>query len=703
MGENKQVPRVLSGGFFGYVDDAFSQRTPELPCERGETRAIGRSPQTRTERRPAPDADRSGRGESTGDRDPAVTDTPSSRTGPHTQGSAMFKSDTQVTEVIEVKQVQILDAEPWKDDGDSAQNRLLIKGGQVVNEDQVIHADVYIEEGIIKQVGLNLITPGGARIIEAKGKYVIPGGVDTQTHFQQPVAGTVSCDDFYTGTRAALAGGTTTVLDVVMPERGESLVDAHDKWAGWAEQKACCDYGLHVGVTWWSEKVKLEMAELVSEHGVNSFKMFMAFKDQYQLSDAELLKAFNHCKQLGAVAQVHAENGDAIKEMTQRLLAVGVTGPEGHELSRPEEVEAEATQRACLLAHQVGCPLHIAPVMSRSAAEVVAAHRRRGQLVSGEATAAALATDGTHQWNRCWRHAAAHVTCPPLRPDPATPQHLAGMLANNDLQCASSNHCSFTVQQKEAGQDDFTKIPQGVNGVEDRMAVLWEKGVASGKMDLCQFVAATSTNAAKLFNIYPQKGVIAVGSDADIVIWDPTVVQRLSAKTHQQRCDFSVFEGLQCRGAPAWVLSRGRLCLEEGQLRVVQGAGRRLSRAAFPPFLYRRVQQRDLAGLPAPVNRDGGDEADQEPVLVRELNGVKRVSETMAGRPPRPAPAPPSDEFHNRSEPAEGVRNQQNSGFAVSDWLSDLCVPAGLLLPPGAGLRRPPVRPARSPARQRPR
>ncbi|XP_037094793.1 dihydropyrimidinase-like isoform X2 [Pollicipes pollicipes] len=577
----------------------------------------------------------------------------------------MFKSDTVVEEVIQVKQAQILDAEPWQ--GDSAQNRILIKGGQVVNEDHTFFADVYVEDGIIKQLGQNLITPGGARVIEAKGKYVIPGGVDTQTHLQQPVNGTVSSDDFYTGTRAALAGGTTTVLDVVMPQRGEPLLDAYHKWREFADKKACCDYSLHVAVTWWSEKVKLEMSELASEHGINSFKMFMAFKDKWQLSDAELLKAFSHCKQIGALAQVHAENGDVIKEMTERLLAAGVTGPEGHELSRPEEVEAEATLRACVLAHQVGCPLHVAPVMSRSAGEVLAARRRQGHLVGGEACAAALATDGTHQWNRCWRHAAAHVTSPPLRPDPATPEHLTGLLANDDLQCASSNHCAFTIEQKAAGKDNFTKIPQGVNGIEDRMSIVWEKGVASGKMDVCQFVAVTSTNASKLFNLYPQKGVIAVGSDADIVIWDGQAKQTLSAKTHQERLDFSVFEGLRCRGAPAWVLARGRLCLEEGQLRVVQGAGRLLARPPFAPHLYRRVQQRDTAGLPAPVNRDGVPD-DADPPVVDVSNGVRRVAETFSGRPAEDVESlpPAEDEFHSRQEPAEGVRNQQNSGFAVS-------------------------------------
>ncbi|KAK4303427.1 hypothetical protein Pmani_024555 [Petrolisthes manimaculis] len=311
----------------------------------------------------------------------------------------------------------------------SSQNRLLIKGGRVVNDDMMQDADVYIEDGIIKQVGLNLHIPGGTRVIEAKGHLVIPGGIDTHTHMQLPFMGTFAVDDFYTGTRAGLVGGTTMIMDFAIPQRGESLVEAYHRWRSWADAKVCCDYSLHVAVTWWSDKVKKEMAELTSEHGINSFKMFMAYKDTWQLDDADMIEAFKTCKEMGALAQVHAENGDVIKENSQKLLSLGITGPEGHEMSRPEEVEAEATNRACVLANQVGCPLYVVHVMSKSAADIVSAKRKQGHIVFGEPIAAGLGTDGTHYRHQCWRHAAAHVMGPPLRPDTQTPAYLMDLLA----------------------------------------------------------------------------------------------------------------------------------------------------------------------------------------------------------------------------------------------------------------------------------
>jgi len=470
---------------------------------------------------------------------------------------------------------------------------LLIKGGKVVNDDATFEADVYIEGGVIRQVGPNLEVSKDVKVINARGMLVIPGGIDAHTHMELPFMGTFSADDFYSGTRAALAGGTTMIIDFVIPAKNYSILQAYQDWRQKADSKVCCDYGLHVAITCWSDTVRHEMEILTTSKGVNSFKAFMAYKDMFQLGDAELLSMFETCRDLGALAMVHAENGDAVHFNQRRLLEEGVTGPAGHYLSRTDEVEAEATLRAITLANQVNAPLYVVHVMSNDAADIIAEKRKQGYMVFGEALAAGLGCDGTNYFNKCWRHAAAHIMSPPLRPDPSTPAHLMDKLSSGNLQTTGSDHCTFTDSQKALGKDDFTKIPNGVNGVEERMRVVWEKGVVTGKLDPCKFVEVTSTNAAKLFNIYPRKGRIAVGSDADLVVWDPSLVTTILAKSHHSVISFNIFEGMTCHGGPRDVITGGRVVMEGGKLEVERGAGSFVSTPTFNPQVFYKVTERE--------------------------------------------------------------------------------------------------------------
>jgi len=487
---------------------------------------------------------------------------------------------------------------------------ILIKGGEVVNEDGRQMADVFVEGRTIKAVGPNLDAGEGVRVIDATGKLVIPGGIDTHTHCQMPFMGMVAVDDFFIGTKAALAGGTTMLIDFVIPGKGESLITAYNRWRGWADEKVCCDYSLHMAVTHWGPEVEAEMAKVVSpEIGINSFKVFMAYKDVFMLKDGEIIECFKRTREVGAIAQVHAENGDLIEENQAKLLAAGVTGPEGHPMSRPEEVEATATLRACVIANQVKCPLYVVHVMSKSAAKVIMEKRKEGAVIMGEPIAASLGTDGTHYYNRCWRHAAAHVLSPPLREDQDTPRYLMELLSNGSLQCTGTDNCTFTSKQKALGINDFTKIPNGVNGIEDRMAVIWERGVHSGMMSPERFVSVTSSTAARIFNIWPQKGLIAPGSDADIVVWNPNKTRVISAKTHHHAVDFNIFEGQEVHGIAEWVLTGGRLVVEAEEVKVTRGAGKFIPNLPFSSYVYDRVKEEEekKAKMWVPVQRTAED------------------------------------------------------------------------------------------------
>lgn len=538
----------------------------------------------------------------------------------------------------------------------SAQNRVIIKNGRVVNHDQSFYADVFIEDGIIKDIGENLIVPGGTKTIEARGKLVIPGGIDVNTHLESVFMGARTADDFHTGTKAAIAGGTTTVISSVQNGRNVSLLESFAQAKERAEKRAVCDYSFNMVVSNFNDKVEKEMETMVREHGVNSFIMYTTYRDLLMLKEDELIRAMRKCKELGCVAMVHAENGELIEESSARVKSQGVTGPEGVLLSRSEQLEMEATQRVISIAEELNCPCYMLNVMSRSSALAIANARRRGVVVYGEPLAAGLALDGSGYFDKSWEKSASLVTAPPLRDDPSTPGFLVDLLANGDLETVSSCHRAFSLAQKALGKDDFAKIPHGLNGVEERLAVVWEYGVRSGRMDPCRFVAVTSTNAARLFNMYPRKGRLEKGSDADICVWDPEAVRTCSAKSHHIAADVNIFEGMKLHGSPFAVISTGRVLLEDNTFNIIQGQGRYVERSGSGEYAYGRVRVRD--GIK--VRR-----VEREPYQGAVAEFVRDLGAEMEDLRLESQLSPSSANFHHRPLTKAGARNAQDSCFTI--------------------------------------
>jgi dihydropyrimidinase len=453
----------------------------------------------------------------------------------------------------------------------------VIRGGTVVTADISYPADVLVDGGVIREIGKSL---KGDRVLDASGCYVMPGGIDPHTHLEMPFMGTYSTDDFESGTRAALAGGTTMVVDFCLPSPNQSLLDALKMWDN-KTSKAACDYSFHMAITWWDKQVWQEMADVV-DRGITSFKHFMAYKGALMVNDDEMFASFSRCADLGALPLVHAENGDVVAAMTEKLLAAGNNGPEAHAYSRPPEVEGEATNRAIMIADMAGVPLYVVHTSCEQSHEAIRRARQKGMRVYGEPLIQHLLLDESEYLNKDWDYSARRVMSPPFRDKRHQDSLWAGLQAGS-LQVVATDHCAFTTEQKRAGVGNFAKIPNGTGGLEDRLPLLWTHGVNTGRLTPNEFVAVTSTNIAKILNLYPKKGSVHEGADADLIVWDPKREKTISAKTQQSAIDYNVFEGFRVKGLPRYVLTRGEVAIVEDKVDTHQGHGQFVAREAKNP------------------------------------------------------------------------------------------------------------------------
>lgn len=455
----------------------------------------------------------------------------------------------------------------------------LIKNAYIVTASDEYEADILIDGEKIVAIGANL-KENVDEVIDAKGAYVFPGGIDPHTHLEMPFGGTVTADDFETGTIAAAYGGTTTILDFCLTNKGEPLRNSVNVWHEKSRGKAVIDYGFHLMIGEVTDEVLNELPTIIEDEGITSFKVFMAYKNVFQADDSVLFKTLVSAKEHGALVMVHAENGDVIDHLVNEALAKGNTDPIYHALTRPPEAETEATGRATQLTALAHSNLYVVHVTSAGAVEKVAEARQNGFEVWGETCPQYLVLDQTNLEEQNFE-GAKYVCSPPLR-EKWNQEILWNALKNGQLQTIGSDQCSFNFEgQKDLGKGDFSKIPNGCPTIEDRFSIIFSEGVKKGKISLNQFVDIVSTRTAKLFGLFPQKGTIAVGSDADIVIFDPNQERTISVATHHMNVDYNPFEGLKVTGEPISVLSRGEFVIRDKQFVGTPGAGQYLKRKRF--------------------------------------------------------------------------------------------------------------------------
>jgi dihydropyrimidinase len=453
---------------------------------------------------------------------------------------------------------------------------ILIKGGTIVTATDQYAGDVLVEGEKITVIGSALAIQAD-RVIDAKGKYVLPGGIDVHTHMDMPFGGTTSADDFQTGTIAAAHGGTTTIVDFAIQYKGQRLHDAWETWMKKADGKAAIDYGFHMIMTDLTDQVEEEMDALVRQ-GVTSFKLFMAYPGVFMMDDASIFRALLRTGKNGGTICMHAENGGVIDVLVKKALAEGKTAPKYHALTRPVRAEAEATHRAIALAEIADVPIYIVHLSAAEALEMVTEARDRGLPAYAETCPQYLFLSYDN-YEEPGFEGSKYVMSPPLRMKD-TQDRLWRGLAFNDLQAISTDHCPFCMKEKHLGDGDFSKIPNGAPGVETRMSLVYDGGVRTGKISMNRFVELTSTSPAKIFGLFPKKGTIAPGSDADIVVFDPNGKQTLSAKTLHMNVDYNPYEGREVTGTTHTVLSRGKLVIDDGKFVGKAGAGSFIKRSA---------------------------------------------------------------------------------------------------------------------------
>jgi dihydropyrimidinase len=451
---------------------------------------------------------------------------------------------------------------------------LIIKNGMVVTATESYRADIGVDGGTIALIGRDL---PGEEVIDAAGMLVLPGGVDPHTHMELPFMGSISADDFRTGTIAAACGGTTTIIDFAIQGAGQTLRQALDIWLKKAEGKACIDYGMHVAIGAMDDERMAEMGDMVGL-GVPSFKVFMAYKGSFMVDDETLFRALLRAKEIGGLIAVHAENGDILHYLINKHVAEGKTEPIWHARSHPPEAEAEATHRAVIMAGMTGAPLYVVHMTAGDALEALKAGRAKGFKVFGE-TCPQYLMFSVEKYAEPGFEGAKYVMSPPLR-EKGDAEALWKGLAGGDLQAVGTDHCPFNfVGQKDMGKDDFSKIPNGMPSVETRLPLLYHFGVNQGRFSVNRFVELVATGPARLFGLLPRKGTISVGADADLVLWDPNKEQRLTRESLHMNVDYSPYEDVTVRGYPALTLQRGKVIVRNNQFVGDVGAGKFLKRS----------------------------------------------------------------------------------------------------------------------------